>query len=419
MENWEKRRKFAEIMKAKLIFVALGLALMAPMTQAAKRRTVKPKFTTEELMAQASQAFLDYDVALANEKIAALRADKKADQEVVDVLARQVGRMDEMIQRVQDVAIIDSINVDREDFFRYYRLAPSAGRLMGRGELAPELTAAEETVVFTPEEGSVMIWGTDEGLVESQRLTDGSWDAPQPLGDAVNAGGIANYPFLLADGTTLYFATDGENSLGGLDLYITQRQRDGFALPQNMGMPYNSPYDDYMLAIDEETGAGWFATDRNQLGNMVTIYVFVPSETRVNINVDAPDLVERARIGSLSSPLTAEQQALLERIGNIAEGGAFGDADTTPDFEFTLPDGRVYTRWDDFKQPAARRLMENYVDAAGEFDADRQALERLRQRYAAGSTDAAQGILRLEKKLRASGQTMKKLANQVIEAELN
>lgn len=406
-------------MKAKFILATIAVALIAPLTQAAKRRTAKPKFTTEELMAQASQAFLDYDVELANEKIAVLRADKKSDKEAVDVLARQVGRMEEMIQRVQDIAIIDSINVDREEFFRYYRLAPSAGRLLGRAELSPELTTADETVVFTSEEGNIMIWGTDEGLVESQRLTDGSWDSPQPLGDAVNAGGIANYPFQLPDGTTLYFATDGENSLGGLDLYITQRQRDGFALPQNMGMPYNSPYDDYMLAIDEETGAGWFATDRNQLGNLITIYVFVPADTRVNINVDAPDLVERARIASLSSPLSDDQKALLQKISEIADNSSFGEADNTPDFEFTLPDGHIYTHWGDFKNAQARRLMENYVDALGEFDSDRDALRRLRQHYADGNRDTAPAILRLEKKLKSSHQTLKKLANQVIEAELN
>lgn len=406
-------------MKTKFILMIFAAALAAPHADAAKKRAAKPKFTTQELMAQATDAFLTYDVDLANEKLTALRADKKADKADIEVLAKQVNRMDEMIQRVQDVAVIDSINVDREDFFRYYRLSSSAGRLLDRHELPAGFEAADETVVFYPEDGSVMIWGTEQGLVESRRLTDGSWEAPSELGSVINAGGTANYPFQLTDGSTLYFATDGDDSLGGLDLYITQRTREGVAVPQNMGMPYNSPYDDYMLAIDEETGAGWFATDRNQLGNKVTIYVFVPTQTRVNINIDDPALTSRARIASLTSPLSAEQKALLEKIAGISDGNGYGSADSAPEFEFALPDGRVYTRWEDFKNPQARRLMENYIDALAESQADSNALERMRQRYSGGKSDNAQSILTLERKQRAAQQQLKKLANQVISEELN
>ncbi len=397
----------------------LAAALAAPHAEAAKKRAAKQKFTTQELMAQATDAFLNYDVKLANEKLTALRADKKADKDEIDALTKQVNRMDEMIQRVQDVAIIDSINVDREDFFRYYRLSSSAGRLLDRHELPSGFEAADETVAFCPEDGSVMIWGTEQGLVESRRLTDGSWETPAALDAVINLGGTANYPFQLTDGSTLYFATDGDDSLGGLDLYITQRTRDGIAVPQNMGMPYNSPYDDYMLAIDEETGAGWFATDRNQLGNKVTIYVFVPTQTRVNINIDDPALPARARIASLTSPLSAEQKALLERIASISDGNGYQAVDSTPEFEFALPDGRVYTRWEDFKSPQARRLMENYVDALAECRTDRDALERMRRRYSGGKSDLSQSILNLERKQRASQQQLKKLATQVISEEIN
>lgn len=401
-----------------IIYTLLVAAMVSPDAGAAKKRRVtKPKFTAEELMTQASQAFMDYDVDTAREKIAALRADKKAAQEPVDSLERRVNRMDEMIQRAEDIAVIDSINVGREDFFRAYRLSMTSGRLMSPAELGGDFPAAANTVVYVPEDASFMLWGTDSGLAESHRLTDGSWDDPTPLGEVLNAGGTANYPFLMADGTTLYYATDGEDSLGGLDLYISQRNRDGFAVPQNMGMPYNSPFDDYMLAIDEETGAGWFATDRNRLGDLITIYIFVPAESRVNLDVDREDLAERARIATLTSPLTPAHEELLARIARLNDGN-FNQADDTPDFIFPLPDGRVYTRWSDFRSAAARRLMENYVDAQAEDETDRRALQRMRQAYGNGDQSKARTILALEKKLKTSANSLRKLANQVITAEL-
>lgn len=390
----------------------------APVEAAPKRKAkAKSKVTAEELMTRARQAFYDYNPELALESIEALRSDKKADTNAADSLESRVNRMSEMIQRVEDVAIIDSINVDREDFFRSYRLAPTAGRLLAPAELGDDFEAAGQTVVFMPEDGSFMIWGTDNGLVESARLTDGSWEEPVSLGDVLNAGGTANYPFQLADGTTLYYATDGDDSLGGLDIYISQRNRDGFAVPQNMGMPYNSPYDDYMLAIDEETGAGWFATDRNRLGDMVTIYVFIPSETRVNLDVDLPDLADRARIAGIASPLDDGQQALLERISRLQPAGN-SYIDNTPDFIFPLPDGRVYTRWSDFSSPAARRLMENYVDAEADNRSDLEQLADLRADFNPADKEAARRILALEKKVRDASRLLTKISNQVITAEL-
>lgn len=392
--------------------------MTAPVEAAPKRKAkAKQKVTAEELMTRARQAFYDYNPELALESIEALRSDKKADINAADSLESRVNRMSEMIQRVEDVAIIDSINVDREDFFRSYRLAPTAGRLLAPAELGDDFEAAEQTVVFMPEDGSFMIWGTDNGLVESARLTDGTWEEAVSLGDVLNAGGTANYPFQLADGTTLYYATDGDDSLGGLDIYISQRNRDGFAVPQNMGMPYNSPYDDYMLAIDEETGAGWFATDRNRLGDMVTIYVFIPSETRVNLDVDLPDLADRARIAGITSPLDDGQQALLERISRLEPAGN-SCIDNTPDFIFPMPDGRVYTRWSDFSSPAARRLMENYVDAEADNQSDLEQLAALRAGFNPADKEAARRILALEKKVRDASRLLTKISNQVITAEL-
>lgn len=393
--------------------------MMTASVEAAPKRKAKAKskVTAEELMTRARQAFYDYNPELALESIEALRSDKKADINAADSLESRVNRMSEMIQRVEDVAIIDSINVDREDFFRSYRLAPTAGRLLAPAELGDDFEAAEQTVVFMPEDGSFMIWGTDNGLVESARLTDGTWEEAVSLGDVLNAGGTANYPFQLADGTTLYYATDGDDSLGGLDIYISQRNRDGFAVPQNMGMPYNSPYDDYMLAIDEETGAGWFATDRNRLGDMVTIYVFIPSETRVNLDVDLPDLADRARIAGITSPLDDGQQALLERISRLEPAGN-SCIDNTPDFIFPMPDGRIYTRWSDFSSPAARRLMENYVDAEADNQSDLEQLAALRAGFNPADKEAARRILALEKKVRDASRLLTKISNQVITAEL-
>ena len=216
----------------------------------------------------------------------------------------RISRVSAMLDRVEKLVIIDSINVDSEIFFRQYGLAKSTGRFMLPSEAFNGThQAAEPTVVFETGDGRERIWAVQNAdnnfeLVSAGPLSGGKWDEPSTLGSHLNEGGDANYPFLMSDGMTLYFANDGENSIGGLDIFITRRDGDGFLQPTNIGLPYNSPYNDYLLAIDEEKGIGWWATDRNRIPDMVTVYVFIPSDMRVNYPVDSENLAERALITS-------------------------------------------------------------------------------------------------------------------------
>ena len=54
-------------------------------------------------------------------------------------------------------------------------------------------------------------------------------------------------------------------------------------------MPFNSPANDYMYAIDEFNNIGWFASDRYQPDNKVCIYVFVPNSSKEVYNYESTD----------------------------------------------------------------------------------------------------------------------------------
>lgn len=401
------------------IYIALlaGLMLVPGAADAKKRRARAPKLSAEQLLQQARDAFYDYDPELAATKLDEARDARNVDEDEADRLEARINRMNDMIQRVEDIVIVDSTEVDIDDFLSVYRLSAPAGSLATAESLEPRFDAASPTAVYATEDGSTILWGTPDGLAESHRMTDGSWEQPTSLGDVLNAGGTANYPFLLPDGITLYYATDGEDSLGGLDIYISRRNRDGFAVPQNLGMPYNSPFNDYMLAIDEYTGAGWFATDRNYPGQSVTVYTFIPAQSRTNLDVNRDDLARRARITDIKATQRPDEDysEILDRIK--ATTSAETVLDDTPDFSFAFPDGRVYTRWDQFKSDKARQHMENYVDALADFESDNEQLQQLREAYAKGNRKNGAAIIALEKKLRSVRQTLLKLSNLVVQAE--
>ena len=336
----------------------------------------------------------------------------------------RISRVSAMLDRVEKLVIIDSINVDSEIFFRQYGLAKSTGRFMLPSEAFNGThQAAEPTVVFETGDGRERIWAVQNAdnnfeLVSAGPLSGGKWDEPSTLGSHLNEGGDANYPFLMSDGMTLYFANDGENSIGGLDIFITRRDGDGFLQPTNIGLPYNSPYNDYLLAIDEEKGIGWWATDRNRIPDMVTVYVFIPSDMRVNYPVDSENLAERALITSYRDTWEDGKDysglIALARKGSASDNG---DLQATPQFALSVPGRGTLTSLQDFRNTRARGLAKQWLDLRSQLDRKKTELAALRERYRKGDQSVSGKILDGETVVAAMRNQLNIIASQVAEAE--
>ncbi|MGM9862217.1 MAG: hypothetical protein ACI30W_06440 [Muribaculaceae bacterium] len=371
-------------------------------------------------------AFDEYDVDAAEEHIASYRRlvakNKKAKPSAeVEALESKLVIMRNMLDRVEKVEVIDSVVVDADDFFRYYKLSPEAGTLALRDDAASALELS-----FTPQDRSAIYYAAREGadedyaLVSSGVLDDGSVESPHPLAGELSEGGNAVCPFLLTDGVTLYYASDGDTSLGGYDIYMTRRGDDGFLNPQNVGMPYNSPFDDYLMAIDDVTGVGWWATDRNQIPGKVTIYIFKPSEMRVNYEPDDSDIASYARLSSIraTQPEGADYTELQARLNALGEAGAAtGTTAVTATFELSLGNGRVYHRLSDFNNASARRSMSELLSWLDERRAAAQRLDAMREQYRSGNKTIAGSILSAEQQLTVMDARIVQLRNTVIRQE--
>lgn len=353
-----------------------------------------------------------------------MRKAKKAVPEEVEEAQSRLVLMENMLDRVESIAVIDSMVVDATDFFKHYRLSPEAGRLVsGETVMMPDVEMA-----FVPQNHTEILYSAPDStdvfqLMSADILDDGSIDHPSPLpGDDLGGGGNAEYPFLMSDGLTLYFASDGEGSIGGYDIFLTRRSEDGYLQPQNIGMPYNSPYDDYLLAIDESTGVGWWATDRNRIPGKVTIYIFVPEENRVNVSTDNPDLTAIARLTdiSLTRKPGVNYNAILARLQQLGVEDNVRNASVTAGGEFRIPIAslsKVYTRLDDFRNPEARGAMAQAIDCRAEIEQIQKRLTELRLAYSKGQTKESINILNLEHSLDDARRRMEIFINRAIKAE--
>ncbi|MDN3689702.1 OmpA family protein [Cyclobacterium jeungdonense] len=73
--------------------------------------------------------------------------------------------------------------------------------------------------------------------------SDFEFQAPVNLGPLINSPGNEIDPYIHEG--MLYFASDGHVGMGGLDLFVSDFKGDEFLGVKNLGLPFNSPQDDF------------------------------------------------------------------------------------------------------------------------------------------------------------------------------
>lgn len=107
---------------------------------------------------------------------------------------------------------------------------------------------------------------------------DGSFGTPSNLGDKINTPGRESYPFI-SNKNQLFFSSDGHGGLGGYDILVTElRNNKIYGEIVNVGVPINSPTDDFSLILDSEDNTGFFSSNRADGSGSDDIYSFSISE---------------------------------------------------------------------------------------------------------------------------------------------
>ncbi len=112
--------------------------------------------------------------------------------------------------------------------------------------------------------------GTDLYRCDRQ---NGAWGEPVNLGKNINTEGNEMFPFLYDD-EQLYFASNGHEGLGGLDVFGVDISRGDDARITNLGSPINTPTDDFGLIVKSDGQHGYFTSNREGGSGNDDIYTF-------------------------------------------------------------------------------------------------------------------------------------------------
>jgi len=94
-----------------------------------------------------------------------------------------------------------------------------------------------------------------------KQLTNGNWDAPQNVGNAINTTADEDGVFIHPDGKTMYFSSTGHNSIGGYDVFSSKLDENGnWSKPVNMGYPINSTDNDLFFVTSADGKRGYYSS---------------------------------------------------------------------------------------------------------------------------------------------------------------
>lgn len=334
-----------------------------------------------------------------------------------------------MLKGVENVCFIDSFVVDKQNFLDSYKISSESGKLFTYNTFF-QTTGEKGGTVYETELGNKIYYSEIQkdstlSILSSSKMLD-EWSKGSLLPGSINEAVNANYPYVLTDGVTVYYAADGANSMGGYDIFVTRynTNTDSYLTPENVGMPFNSPYNDYMYAIDEFNNLGWFASDRYQSEDKVCIYVFIPNSSKQVYNYEGMDSKKLTQLAELHSIRDTWTDAKAVEEAQLRLKEAFEvkpEIIKKHEFEFVIDDNHTYYEASDFRSSQAKTLFKKYLQLEQNNNQQRSKLESMRIQYIRASKGEkgkmSPAILDLEKRLQQLDTEVSKTAIEVRKIE--
>ncbi|MGF2414686.1 MAG: OmpA family protein, partial [Ferruginibacter sp.] len=109
----------------------------------------------------------------------------------------------------------------------------------------------------------------------THRLATGKWSRPENLGAAINTSGDESCPFMHADNETLYFNSNGHSGYGSTDLFYAKKVSDtAWQVAENLGYPINTIDDEGSLIVAADAVTAYYASDGGNGKGGLDLYSF-------------------------------------------------------------------------------------------------------------------------------------------------
>lgn len=172
----------------------------------------------------------------------------------------------------------------------------------------------------------------------THRLPTGKWSRPENLGEAVNTSADESCPFMHADNETLYFNSNGHAGYGMTDLFFSKKVNDSsWVEAQNLGYPINTIDDQGSLIVAADGKTAYYASEGTDTKGGLDLYSF-------QLREDIRPLKTLWVKGKVFDKKTSEGLPSAVELTDIKSGNLISKIQTDEDGNYlvTLPVGKDY-----------------------------------------------------------------------------
>ena len=203
----------------------------------------------------------------------------------------------------------------------------------------------ESSPAISPDKRALYFSSTRPGgyggadLYVSYLKPNGRWTEAVNMGPTINTAGDEMAPFIHADNQTLYFTSDGLPGYGGSDLFVLKKLPNGqWGIPENMGYPINTIENEGSLAVAADGYTAYYASDREDSRGGLDIYSFtLPAHARpfktIYVKGVVTDLISKKGLPANLELTDNASGTLINKVQTDELGHYF----------ITLPEGKDYT----------------------------------------------------------------------------
>jgi outer membrane protein OmpA-like peptidoglycan-associated protein len=138
-------------------------------------------------------------------------------------------------------------------------------------ETSASLSYDGKFLYFVSNRDDLTLGGLD--IFMSKRDEKGKWGKPVNLGATINTEYDEETVFAHPDGKTLYFSSNGHNTMGGFDVFKSVYENGRWGTPENLGYPINTAGDEISFVINANGKRAYYSTTQEGGFGQRDIYV--------------------------------------------------------------------------------------------------------------------------------------------------
>ena len=172
------------------------------------------------------------------------------------------------------------------------------------------------------------------------RQNDGSWSDAKNLGSVVNSPKDEISPFMFFNNELLFFASDGHQGFGSMDIFLSRVKSGEFQAPENLGLPINDQMDQVALFITAKKDYSYYTelTKEEGASDRSLLYRFkFPEEIYLGENL----MVTEGRVFNAKTGQPIEATLSLVSLTNDSTLYQFQSDGKTGEFMMLYPENAI------------------------------------------------------------------------------